>query len=528
MTVHDLLARNLEIRAEHPALVDGDDVIPYRDLADRVTRLASWLREAGVEPGDRVAILLHKCVEEIVAVFAAARAGAVFAPLHGAFKAPQIDLVLRDLDAAVLVTDARRAREILGRETPPGPRHVVITDGSLEHPRVTPWEAAASPDAAPPAPVRPDDLAAIFYTSGSTGPPKGVMHPHRVVTGSARMLAESVDNRPEDRLLGHLPLSASFGLVQVVTAFEVGATHVLSRRPFLGEILRALAEHRITGFGNITHAWTELVRHLVANPVDLPHLRYVTIAGSVLPPDVLEALPRVLPRTAIHQTYGLTEAYRVLALPPDLFPEKRGALGMPLPGVEVFVVDPDRGLVPPGEPGELIVRSPLATTGYWNAPEATDELLRPCPRLPGDDRVLHTGDVVREDGDGCLWFVGRRDALFKVAGYRVSPEEIEQALTSSGLVEHAVAFGVEDERRGTVVHAAVFPGDGRSVDEDALLAHCRDALPAHLVPVRVHVWRGEMPTVGPGKPDRTRIAAALGGGRPDPRLGPPGDATLSP
>jgi len=180
---------------------------------------------------------------------------------------------------------------------------------------------------------------------------------------------------------------------------------------------------------------------------------------------------------------------------------------------ESGVLTRDRGVRGAGEPGELLVRSEFMTAGRWNSPDATAEILKPCPHLAsliGAAKVLHTGDVVRRDEDGYLWFVGRKDAQFKVADYRVNPDEIEQALTSSGLVAHAVAFGARDAKRGTVVHAAIFARDDAPVDETAIRKHCRRVLPAHLVPVKLHVWKDEMPIVGPGKPDRARIIETLG------------------
>jgi len=509
--LHGLLSGNLENRHGHAALVDGEDRLVYGELARRVEPLAAWMARIGVEPGDRVALQLQGGPEEVIAILAAARIGAVVAPVHAAFRTAQLDHVLRALHAALLVTDVRRARDLSAAGLPPGLRRVLVTDGQAVDEAATSWAEVGTATAPPPPRVAPDDPAAVFYTSGSTGMPKGVIHTHRGLRAAAAALSKAVGNRPDDRLLAQLPLSASYGLLQLLTAFEVGAALVLPRAPFVTEIVGALASRRVTGFANTTHSWIEVVRHLVENPVPLPDLRYVTIAGATLPDDVLEALPRVLPDVEIRQCYGLTEAFRVADVPPDRYQEKRGALGRPLPGIDAFVVDPDHGIRGVGEAGELLVRSEFMTAGYWNAPEETARILRPCPHLSeslGDVPVLHTGDVVRRDEDGFLWFVGRRDAQFKVADYRVNPDEIERAMTATGLVAHAVVYGVEDASRGRVVHATVIRPEGRSVDVEALRRECRRRLSAHQVPVAIQVWGGEVPTVGPGKLDRARIIEA--------------------
>jgi acyl-CoA synthetase (AMP-forming)/AMP-acid ligase II len=504
-TLHELLARNVAGRADHPALLAGNRVVPYRELGERAAWLAAWLDATGIGPGDRVAIQLPMGVEAVVALFAAARVGAVCVPTHNAFRPSQLRFVLRDLDAALLVTTSRRSRDLGADE--PLPPILVVDDGPAAE-GVHRW-TQIGPGAPPPPPfVSPDELGAIFYTSGSTGMPKGVMHTNRSLEACATILSRTVANHADDRLLGLLPLSASYGLLQLVSAFEVGATYVLQASPFPSDVAETLAMHRVTGFGNTTHSWIDLVRFLVDRPVDLPELRYVTIAGASLPADVLDAFPRVLPHTEIWQCYGQTEGFRVSTVPPDQYEEKRGALGMPIEGVQAFVVDPERGVVAPGESGELLVRSALQTAGYWKNPEVTSAVLKPCPHLAdvlGDEVVLHTGDIVRMDEDGCLWFVGRRDAMLKVAGFRASPDEIEDAITSSGLATYAVVFPVEDPSRGKVLHATVFPRSDEPVDEDGILRHCRSKLPAPLVPARLHVWPGEMPTIGPGKADRKRI-----------------------
>jgi acyl-CoA synthetase (AMP-forming)/AMP-acid ligase II len=255
----------------------------------------------------------------------------------------------------------------------------------------------------------------------------------------------------------------------------------------------------------------QLVEHLLAAGATLPELRYVTSSGGVLPPRVLEAWPRVFPNARPFLTYGLTEAFRSTLVPPDWFARKRGSLGRPCRNVDVFVIADGR-VCGPGERGELVHRGGVVTLGYWNDPAATAAGFRPCPELRhllGDERVHYSGDLVETDADGFLWFAGRREAQLKVAGHRVSAEEIELAAQRSGLVTEAVAFGEPDPVFGQVIALALTPA--AAFTPEALLAACRAALPSYAVPRRLCVWSGPLPHTGTGKLDRAAIAAASSG-----------------
>jgi acyl-CoA synthetase (AMP-forming)/AMP-acid ligase II len=240
-------------------------------------------------------------------------------------------------------------------------------------------------------------------------------------------------------------------------------------------------------------------------------LRYVTNSGGKIPGTILEAMPRVLPGVQIYLMYGLTEAFRSTYLPPELFHRKAGSIGRAVPNVEVFVVDPTTGSCGPGEVGELIHRGSLVSRGYWGDPALTAERIRPNPHLApliGDEPVLHSGDLVRLDDEGYLWFVGRADGMIKCSGYRISPTEVEEVLYQSEVVEDAVAFGVPDELLGQAVHAVVALRPGRTADEAALRRFCEPRMPTYMVPARIRVWDGALPRTANGKLDRPAVIRA--------------------
>lgn len=510
LTVYELLAHNLPERADHPAVIHPAGTVTYAELSTQVDRVAAWLLAHDVRPRDRVGIHLPKSVDEIAATLAIAKVGAIWVNIHARWTSRQVAHVAQDCGLRVLLTDRRRARGLHQEGQLDTFDAVLVRGRPPEAPSVEAWDAL--PDATP-APVRVvgADLATLLYTSGSTGLPKGVMTTHRNVVDGARIVSRYLGNRPDDRVLGLLPMSFDYGLNQLTTMLFVGGTLVLQPVMMPAEVLRTVQHAEVTGLAAVPPAWIPIVRHLNADPQALPSLRYVTNTGGAIPQAILEAMPQVLPGVDIVLMYGLTEAFRSCYLPPAQFATKAGAIGGPIPDVDVFVVHPEHGIQGPGGEGELVHRGALVSLGYWGQPEATSARIRPNPHLRdriGDEPVVHSGDVVRIDEEGVLWFVGRTDALIKVSGFRLSPTEVEEALFASGLVGDVVAFGVPDEARGQVVHAAVSPPrDGAPLDLDALEQHATATMPAYARPRRFDVWPGPMPRTASGKLDRPAIIA---------------------
>jgi acyl-CoA synthetase (AMP-forming)/AMP-acid ligase II len=351
----------------------------------------------------------------------------------------------------------------------------------------------------------------IIYTSGSTGRPKGVMLSHRNIVAGARSVARYLKLGEDDRLLGVLPYSFDYGLNQLTTMMLVGGTVVHQPVTMATEIVGAIERERITGLAAVPPLWSQIVRLLDASPRPLPSLRRVTNSGGKISPNVLEKMPRVFPGVDVYLMYGLTEAFRSTYLAPEKFARKMGSIGRAVPNAEVYVVKPEGGIAGPGEEGELVHRGPLVSLGYWGKPEVTREKIRPCPALApliGEEPMVWSGDTVRIDAEGDLWFVGRDDAMIKTSGFRLSPDEVEDLVGRSGLVGDVVAFGAEHEELGQAVHLAVSPLPGFELD--ALLRHCRRVMPPYMTPHKVYVWDETMPRTSSGKLARPEVIRRCG------------------
>jgi acyl-CoA synthetase (AMP-forming)/AMP-acid ligase II len=269
----------------------------------------------------------------------------------------------------------------------------------------------------------------------------------------------------------------------------------------------------------------QLVRYLQDAPAAFPDLRYLTNTGGAIPKPILEAMPRLFAGAEIYLMYGLTEAFRSTYLPPEMFATKMGAIGRAIPNVEILVVHPETGLCGPNEIGELIHRGDLVSLGYWQQPEATAARIRSNNHLKSliaDEIVVHSGDWVRRDEDGVLWYVGRMDSMIKCSGYRISPTEIEEIACRMSGIDHAVAFGVPDDELGQTVHLAV-QWQGPEADEAALMKFFRQSSPSYMWPRTVYIQQSAMPRTSSGKIDREAVIASCRNPDLGQARGPEGD-----
>ncbi len=488
------------------AIEDGDERIDYAELVARAEHLAGWLYENGLRAGDRVGIHLRKGVEEVALTLGAMRLGAVFVNIHPQLTTRMVEHVVLDSGLALLVTHERRARELSKLRLPARVCSVESREGTKEHP---PWPAPASEQPYEPPPVAApggDTLAALLYTSASTGRAKGVMHSHANLLSFARNVAQYLGLTAEDRVLGLLPLSFGYGLNQLLSTLYAGGALVLQKAPFPAEVVQALRERAITGLAAVPSVWEQLLALLDARPTQLPRLRFITNAGGHLRAASARRLHHHLPQAEVYLMYGSTEALRSTYLDPRRFPEKNGSIGTAIPNVSVLVLSPEGRPCGVGEPGELVHSGSHVSQGYWNNPEETARRFRAASGLPGvreGERVYFSGDLVKQDEDGVLWFVSRESWMVKSGGFRFSLTEVEESLGHSQLVEQAAAVAVEDAALGQVVHAVVASsGEGSAPDCEALQRYCWRAMPSYMIPKAFHVWPGKLPLLANGKLDR--------------------------
>ncbi|MFQ8430801.1 AMP-binding protein [Amaricoccus sp. W119] len=510
-TLYQLFADNLAERGERIAVVDPDASVSYAELSGEVDRIAGYLKAWRLRPGERVIVHLRKGRSEVAAMLAVAKLGCVVVNVNTQWTHEQLAFVAEDCGARVMVVEPRAAAGVARLGVPGSVARILVHGEAPGRPGFDGWSNLPPGCVGPEVPRLDTDLAMIIYTSGSTGLPKGVMLSHRNILAGARSVARYLRLRDDERLLSVLPYSFDYGLNQLTTMLLLGGTVVHQPVALATEIVETMIRERVTGVAAVPPLWSQIVRLLAEAPRAFPDLRRVTNSGGSIPRNILERMPEVFGAADIYLMYGLTEAFRSTFLSPKRFAAKMGAIGRAIPGNEVHVIKPGGGIAGPGEQGELVHRGPLVSLGYWNRPDATAAKIRPCPELRaliGDEPVVHSGDTVRVDADGDLWFVSRDDAMIKTSGFRVSPDEIEDLVCRSNMVGDVVAFGVADEELGQTVHVAVSPLPGFELA--GLTAHCRAVMPSYMVPRRFHVWPDPMPRTASGKLARPEVIRRSG------------------
>lgn len=520
--VGELIGDTAKRRPQAAALKHKGVGATYDLLWARVISAAHALVGFGLARSERVAIYLEKRHETVIAMFGAAAAGLTFVPVSPLLRAHQVAHILNDCNVRVLVTSAARLdalRETIGRCG--DLRFIVLVDEAgadepIPRASILRWNdslGATSTARNTLHRVIETDMAAIFYTSGSTGLPKGVVLSHRNLVSGAQSVAQYLENTPDDRILSLLPLNFDAGFSQLTTAFLVGAEVVMLDFIFARDAVQLAATERVTGIAGVPPLWNQLA------DVDWPaeasrSVRYFTNTGDRMPRRTLNLLRAKMPAAKPYLMYGLTESFRSTYLPPSEVDRRPDSIGKAVPNAEILVVKDDGTLAGPGESGELVHRGPFVSLGYWNDPERTAERFKPAPGRPVElvmrEMAVWSGDTVRLDEEGFLYFIGRRDGMIKTSGYRVSPTEVENVIYASGFVKEAVAVGVPHPTLGQGVVVVASPPSGAALDAAAVTEACRRSLPPYMVPHCI-VERSDIARNANGKIDRKQLADELAG-----------------
>lgn len=482
-----------------PALVLRDRTLSFKDLREGVGRLAAWLQTQVPEPGARVASWAAKGELTCLIPLAAARAGLVHVPINPLLKRAQVAHIVRDSGASLLIGTPAR----LGTLEPGDASAGCNTIAEIEA-----LAASAACDKLPPSSADPDDLAAILYTSGSTGRPKGVMLSHANMWLGAESVAQYLGMTAKDRTLAVLPLAFDYGQNQLFSAWFAGGAVIPLDYLTPRDVVKAAERHDVTTLAAVPPLWLQLTE-LNWPAETAAKLRRLTNSGGALTIDLVRKLRALFPAARLFPMYGLTEAFRSTYLDAALVDDHPTSIGRAIPHAEILVIGEDGNVTADGEEGELVHCGPLVAQGYWRNAERTSERFRPAPAASHyGGTAVWSGDRVRRDGDGLLYFAGRRDAMIKSAGNRISPQEVEEAALATGLVAEVVALGVADARLGQAVHLVVRAVGDSSQAASELPIKLRQSLPNFMQPKVIH-WRDALP-IGPnGKLDRAALALEL-------------------
>jgi long-chain acyl-CoA synthetase len=523
LTLVGLFGRACRQFADRPAFSSLGRTLSFAELDELSARFAAYLqRDLGLVPGDRIALMLPNVLQYPVALFGALRAGLIVVNVNPLYTARELEYQLQDCSArALLVVDMRAhiAQKILA-ETPV--EHVIVTGvgdllGGLRgrlvnfalrwiQRKVKPWDipaarrfaAAMACDAGrfqPPARIRPEDVAILQYTGGTTGRSKGAMLTHRNLVANVTQinLWFADRNRPgEEIVITALPLYHVYALTCNCLAYvALGGHNVLiidprNTRAFIAELRR----WRFTTMTGVNTLYQSLLHHPDLRKVDFSTLKLVSAGGMAVQESTARRWAEAT-GTHIHEGYGLSETSPVVSSNPANVKEWNGSIGLPLSGTEVSLRDEHDHEVPRGEPGELCVRGPQVMAGYWQDPETSAQSMTA-------DGFLRTGDIATVDDEGYFRIVDRKKDMISVSGLKVYPNEVENVVTQHPAVLEAACIGVPDERTEEAVKVFVVLKPGASASEDEIRQFCRDKLSAYKVPHHVE-FRDSLPKSNVGK-----------------------------
>ena len=484
----ELLRRAGDRFGSRPAIVYRGQSISFADLCARAAAISSALLALHVKPGDRCAVLIRDPADAAAAFFAVLGVGAVGINVNELYRPRQLEYVLGHSEATTFLT----SDDFLESQ----PRKIETRASVLN---VSDIGSAAAWSVAG---VDPDDAAQITYTSASTGLPKGVLMSHRALWAGVRIVGGYLGLHQRDRIASLLPFSFVYGFNQLTTAVHTGATLIVERSTLASEIVETLRREHVTVVAGVPPLWNQLLNVRGFREEPLESLRILTCAGGRLPPAAVRELRRAQPHAKLYLMYGLTEVFSSTYLPPEEVDAHPDSMGRAIPESVVYVVRDDGSLAGPGEIGELVHGGPTLGIGYLRDPEATQRTFRPNTfRNPGDagpERVVFSGDLVRHDAEGRLYYVARRDRIIKTLGYRVSPDEVADVIQASGLVTEVAIVTEADDIRGERIVACVV------LKDDATLAQltriCKLELPRHMQPAR-YVVVDAIPRNASGKHD---------------------------
>jgi len=472
----------------------------YADLACAAARVSNVLAMRPMQAGARIGLLMRNSPQYVACFYGVLGAGGATVALNSQERASVLARQLQHSGAELVIVDRDHVefeplRQLANEH---GIEVLPVTLGDDQHSQAQfasefgdterEWISAAR-----------EDLAMIIYTSGTTGRPKGVMISHGNLAANTAAIVAYLGLHPADRGLCVLPFHFSYGNSMLHTHLAAGATLIIEDNvAFPQMVLRRMQDEAVTGFSGVPSTFALLLGRCRLQDYDLSSVRYLTQAGGAMPRPMIERLRSQLPGARLFVMYGQTEATaRLTYLDPELLERKLGSVGKPLAGVEIKVCDTSGYELPPGHTGEIRARGPNIMLGYWRDPEATQQVLR--------DGWLHTGDLGHKDEEGFLYIDGRAVEMIKVGAFRVSPQEVEEAISALPGVEEVAVTAIPDELLGHAIKAVIVPRAGGRLNILQVKAHCREHLATYKVP-KVIEFASSLPRTSSGKIQRFRLA----------------------
>lgn len=519
--VHELIRDSAQRSPSAIALQIKNNQISYAELNEKIIKVAHAYTSLAIMQGDRIGIYLAKNQENVQSMFACSLLGAVFVPINPVLKAQQVHYIANNCQIKLLITNRARLTALIPLLDKFSALSTIIVIDANEQEieklidtkklNILSWPSFINQTDVTNLiehSITSNNLAAILYTSGSTGQPKGIMLSHNNIVLGAISVSQYLQQNAHDNILVVLPLSFDYGLNQLTSCFLVGAKCVLLDYLLANDVIKAISQHKITGLAAVPPLWIQLTKASWPNN-GLHSIRYFTNSGGVLPLKTLQVLRQFMPQAKPYLMYGLTEAFRSSFLSPTEIDNRPNSMGKAIPNAEILVLREDGSSCDDGEVGELVHIGPLVSLGYWKNETATTERFKVTPKqainAQNTSLAVFSGDYVKRDTDGFLYFVSRKDSMIKTSGYRVSPTELESVLLQCSQVDEvAIITSPSKELGQAIIALIVTSNDNKDSSKISIMKHCQLNLPNYMIPKKI-IFLTELPRNTNGKVDTTLL-----------------------
>ncbi len=477
------------------ALVDKNYSLTFLELYEFSKIYSYNLKKMGIKKGDRVGICMEKNIDQVISIMAVLFSDAILVPILPKLKGENIKHIVNDCEMRAIITDHVRYNEVKEINC-----HLeIIKYKKIENPEKKEIRNDFS--------LSTSDIAAIIYSSGSTGRPKGITITHQNIYDGARIVSEYLSTNEKDKISGILSFNFDYGLNQLWQVILKGATLYLHDFIFPNDFFMHISENKITAIPIMPVIISKMFdrRFYSENPsLDFSSVKYVSTSGGRLSASMINDLTKTFDSAKIYSMYGLTEAFRSTFLDPEQLKIRPTSIGKAIPDVEIFVLNDNEKLCKPNEVGELVHRGACISKGYWGSPQKTTERFKIIDMFP-DEIVVFSGDLVKTDDDGFLYFISRKDSMIKTQGYRVSPTEIEEEVNNHNKITTSVVFGRDNIDVGQDIVLIYTTTDKKELSKKLLLHYLKEKLPSYMIPKYIY-YTNEFPITGnEGKIDRQSI-----------------------
>lgn len=467
--IYDILSKKNNRYDDKIAIKDNQKEYTYFEMKTQIDKIAASLLEMGIKKGDRVAIYLPNSFSFIVTFFACSKNGIICVPLNWINNQLNVRYILKDSGCTALISYDSKIKEVIP--------DITSIDNLFENIYILMLEFRAKEKYVAQSTIS-EDTNLLLYTSGSTGQAKGVILTHFNTYVGGKIVGEYLEMSEQDIVLALLPFSFDYGLNQVISTFLVSGTLVIKYPYLIYEIPQIIEKERITGMAGIPTIWINLLNQRNINNFNFDSLRYITNSGEAIPERYLGALEKVFTKTSIYLMYGLTECFRCTYLEPKMFRIKKGSIGKAIPGCEIIVVNDEGKRCQANEIGELYFRGQTVAKGYWGIEKDSvfiDNPFNGCYK----EKIVRSGDLVYEDEEGYLFFIGRNDKMIKKYGYRTNGFQIaNEILNNCDYVKACCVIGIrETEGQRIVAFIELCEGESNEIREKDILLYSKKEMP---------------------------------------------------